>query len=116
MDTSNKQAKKINQGIKLVNKITQLAKRKLTEHAEVDENGDVELPDFDDLSCYVLEDEKLGDAVIEMLKEHYDELSEQVTYEERVAWSDRKERERTDRRAFNAEKSRVVNKINKKYN
>lgn len=108
MDTSNKQAKKINQGIKLVNKITQLAKQKLTKHAEIDNNGDVELPDFDDLSCYVLEDEKLGDAVIEMLKEHYDELSDQVTYEERVAWSDQKERERTDRREAQLEKSRQI--------
>ena len=106
---------KVNEGLSLVNFILQLAKEKLTEEAKIDNNGDVELLNLEDLFFFIYEDEKLGDAIKDLLKQHYEQLSEQVTYEERVAWSDQRELERTDRAEYNAEKNRIANKINRKF-
>lgn len=109
-------SKKANAGLELLNSVLQRVKKIMTEEAEVNNNGDVEILEPEELFPYLFEDEKFGDAVEEAVKEFYEELSDQVTCEERQVWAHKREKRRTDHSEYVAEKNRVANKINKKYN
>lgn len=116
MEEQTKVSKKASQGIKLVNAILQLAKEKLTKYADIDDNGEVDLLNFDDLVLYVFDDDEMEEMVTNMLRDHYDDLSDQVTYEERVGWAEQRDIERTNRREFNLEMSRQINSIKQRNN
>jgi len=108
--------KKVNDGLSLVNAILECSKYILSEHCEIDDNGDVEHISPEDVFFYLMEDEYLGDELEKVVVKYYDKLSDEVTYEERQAWRDKRELRRTDRQDFVAEKNRTANKINRRYN
>jgi len=108
-------AKEITLSLRLVKKMRELMKKSIEEHGELDEEWNLDI-DQD----YVDEDVILSDEFYEKYKKIFDhlwdEVADEATYEMRQGKQERLDRERTDRRAFNAEKNRVANNINKKYN
>jgi hypothetical protein len=87
----------------------------IEEQGEIDECGDLDI-EKDFVYEEVIQDEKITQALESILDTFWDEATEQAKYQKRQAWQEQRDRERTDRRAFIAEKNRVANKINKKYN
>lgn len=89
-----KLAEKVTQGSDLVDIILELMKMYLTEAAITNDNGDVNLPPYKYLHAFVMCNEELNDAIEKIVREHYEELSDQITYKKRAAWSEQRRKDR----------------------
>lgn len=102
-------------GMKLVQKTKELMREQIEEHGSLDEHWDLDV-DKEIVEEEVYTSDELFEKFQDIFNNLWDDCLDQVTYELRQAEADRRDRERTDRRAYSAEKNRVANKINSKYN
>lgn len=108
-------AKEATLGLKLVKKMRELMKQKIMEHGELDDHWDLKLnPDLVDEG--VIQSDEFYSKYKKIFDHLWDEVYEEALYEMRQGKQDELDKERTDLRAFNIEKSRTANKINKRYN
>lgn len=108
MDTKDKQvSEEASLGMKLVQKTKELMKRELNKHGELDEDWDLDI-DKDIVEEEVITSDEFFERFKAIFDNLWDEVADEVLYEKRQAESDRREIERTDRRAYQAEKARQI--------